>query len=131
MTDDLIARLRDTNIIPTVSECGAAADALEAQSARIAALEAQISAQGAIAKFAGMVLKEHRNDGYPGDVDGAFLQETALECRLIEERTVSEPCGEMCTCAEVADFPTQCYFGTEAARAAIALSQSQASEGGA
>ncbi|CAE6810826.1 hypothetical protein R69746_05610 [Paraburkholderia aspalathi] len=74
-------------------------------------------------KFAGMVLKAHRNDGYPGDVDGGFLQQAALDCGLIEERTATEPCGEGCTCAEVADFPMQCYFNTDSGRAAIAQAE--------
>jgi hypothetical protein len=38
-TKALIARLRDTNIIPTTIECSTAADALAAQSVRIAELE--------------------------------------------------------------------------------------------
>ncbi len=73
-------------------------------------------------RFAGMVLSAHRNDGYPGDVDGADLQRMALECGLIEERIVAERCGEFCTCAEVATFPLECFFNTDAGRAAIAAS---------
>jgi hypothetical protein len=70
-------------------------------------------------RFAGIVLKAHRNDGWPGDVDGDVLQQAALDCGLIEERRVAERCGETCTCAESAEFPTVCYFNTEAGKACI------------
>lgn len=86
------------------------------------------TAREGVIRFAGLVLKEHRNDGYPGDIDGDFLQQAAIECGLIEERTVTEPCGENCSCAEVtmpADFPTTCYFNTEAGRAAISAAEKE------
>lgn len=73
--------------------------------------------------FAGLVLKQHRNDGYPGDLDGDFLQGAAVQAGLLEERIVAEPCSETCTCAEAvmpAEFPVICYFNTEAGKAAIA-----------
>jgi len=76
----------------------------------------------AVQLFAGLVLKEHRNDGYPGDLDGDFLQSAAVQAGLLEERTVAQPCGENCACAEAtmpAEFPVVCYFTTEAGRAAI------------
>jgi hypothetical protein len=76
-------------------------------------------------RFAGLVLKAHRNDGWPGDVDGDDLQDWALRCGLIEERQMSEPCGETCTCAEVADFPTTCYFNTELGKAVIVAAAEQ------
>jgi hypothetical protein len=68
-------------------------------------------------KFAGMVLKAHRNDGYPGNEDGHFLQEAALKCGLIEKRTANESRGEGCprTGFVGADgFPADCYFNIEA-----------------
>lgn len=70
-------------------------------------------------RFAGMVFKAHRNDGYPGDVDGDHLQRIALECGLIEEREVSESCGANCSCADVGEFPSICYFNTKAAKDAL------------
>lgn len=100
----------------------AAADLIEAQAKQIAEFQAQLERSEKAVIFAGLVLKEHRNDGYPGDVDGDFLQSAALLAGLIEERTVNEPCCESCTCAEAtmpADFPVVCYFNTEAGKAAI------------
>lgn len=94
-------------------------------------IKAALAAQEDMTKatrFAGLVLKQHRNDGYPGDVDGDFLQQSAIECGLIEERTVTEPCGENCSCAEVTmpvDFPTTCYFNTAAGKAAIAAADKE------
>jgi hypothetical protein len=84
---------------------------------------AAAESEGAV-RFTGLVLKAHRNDGYPGDVDGDVLQRAALDCGLLEERTVAGPCGERCSCAETlseSEFPTICYFITEAGKAAIAL----------
>lgn len=77
-----------------------------------------------IVKFAGNVLTAHRNDGYPGDVDGAVIQEAAVECGLIERRVVSERCGDHCSCAEVVgadEWLTDgvvCYFDTDLAKIA-------------
>lgn len=70
-------------------------------------------------RFAGMVFKAHRNDGSPSDVDGDHLQRMALECGLIEEREVSESCGANCSCADVGEFPSICYFNTKAAKDAL------------
>lgn len=77
-------------------------------------------------RFAGMVLSAHRNDGYPSDIDGGYLERMALECGMTEERTVTKRCGETCACAEYGAklaFPTQCMFTTDAGRAAIAASK--------
>jgi hypothetical protein len=85
------------------------------------------ASEGAV-RFAGLILKAHRNDGYPGDVDGDVLQRAALDCGLLEERTVAEPCGERCSCAETlseSEFPTICYFITEAGKAAVAAAKEQ------
>lgn len=74
-------------------------------------------------RFAGMVLAAHRNDGYPGDIDGSDLQRMALECGMIEEKEVEDRCGETCSCAELGGsmaFPTQCMFTTDAGKSAIA-----------
>ncbi|HDR9026904.1 TPA: hypothetical protein QDB14_001074 [Burkholderia vietnamiensis] len=72
-----------------------------------------------LTRFAGLVLKDHRNDGYPGDVDGDVLQGYAEQCGLIEQRKVDEPCTPGCSCADVGEFPTICYFNTDLGRAAI------------
>lgn len=52
-----------------------------------------------------------------GDVDGAALQDMAIEHGLLEPRTVTEPCGESCQCAEhhgLADMSVgvECYWRT-------------------
>jgi hypothetical protein len=71
----------------------------------------------ALRRFAGFVFSAHRNDGYPGDVDGGEIQQWALECGLIEERQMFEPCSGHCTCAEICDWPTTCYFDTALGKA--------------
>lgn len=104
------------------------ATAYDKTQAYIDELEAQLERSESAVMFAGLVLKQHRNDGYPGDVDGDFLQSAALKAGLIEEHTVAEPCGERCSCAEAlseSEFPTVCYFNTEAGKAAIASRKEQ------
>ncbi|WP_185722939.1 MULTISPECIES: hypothetical protein [unclassified Burkholderia] len=78
-------------------------------------------------RFAGLVLKDHRNGGYPGDVDGAEIQGYAEQCGLIEERRMEAPCGESCSCTDFGEFPTTCYFNTCLGKAVIdaALAQRQ------
>lgn len=101
---------------------------LEAQSG----LRASVTTEATKAiRFAGMVFKAYRNDGYPGDVDGDVLQRIALECGLIEEREVTESCGANCSCADVGEFPASCYFNTQAAKYAmeIAATPTQQPEG--
>lgn len=74
--------------------------------------------------FAGLVLKEHRGDGYCANIDGVVLQEHALKAGMLEERTVTEPCGLGCECQTCgSEFPTKCYFVTEAGRAAIEVAR--------
>lgn len=63
-----------------------------------------------LAAFGAAVLKSHRNDGEPGDVDGGALQELAEKHGLLEQRTVNEPCREGCSCAVYGDFPSTCFF---------------------
>lgn len=46
------------------------------------------------------------------DIDGGTAQELADKYGLIQEVTVTEPCGEHCQCAELAEFPTKCYRKT-------------------
>ena len=74
----------------------------------------QDDARDAIAGFAGAVLEAHR-DGC-GDLDGCWLQETAEQYGLIEDREVVERCGAWhCDCSP----GDTCYFLTDAGRAAI------------
>ena len=102
-------------IKPIEQVCMAISD-LAAQSGQRAGV-AEDSAKAI--RFAGMVFKAHRNGGYPSDVDGDHLQRMALECGLIEEREVSESCGANCSCADVGEFPSICYFNTKAAKDAL------------
>lgn len=74
-----------------------------------------------LTRFVGHVLKDHRNDGYPGDVDGAAVQDWATACGLIEERVVDGPCNPAgCSCSEYAEWPMVCYFNTQLGKDAIA-----------
>lgn len=48
-----------------------------------------------------------------GGVDGGEIQDKAVECGLLVEKTMPEPCGENCSCAQNgADFPAICYRKT-------------------
>lgn len=67
-----------------------------------------------VAKFAAHVLDWHRNDGFPGDVDGGDVQECALENGLIEPFTTpAGGCGEGCECEE----GDRCYRNSAIGRA--------------
>jgi len=58
--------------------------------------------------FANRIMQSHPY----GDVDGAELQEAAVEFELLEPVMATEPCGEGCNCAECGDFPQTCYRRT-------------------
>lgn len=67
--------------------------------------------------FAGMILKMHRNDGQPGDVDGGWLQDVATEIGLLEKFDVpTDGCGEGCACIGESDY---CYRLTRSGQAAV------------
>lgn len=59
-------------------------------------------------RFAARVMKSWPE----GDVDGGDLQRIANECGLLHPVTVTEPCGEICGCADLVDFPCNCYWPT-------------------
>lgn len=46
-----------------------------------------------------------------GDIDGGWLQETAVKFGVVEMIQVAEPCGVdgTCRCEDCGDFPTTCY----------------------
>lgn len=50
--------------------------------------------------FALAVLKQWHGDGERGDIDGAWLQETALAAGVCRKEIRATPCGERCACAE-------------------------------
>lgn len=64
----------------------------------------------ALRDFARRIMENWPNDvGIEGDV----LQEIAAKFGLIAPTDVTEPCGEVCFCAQyVGDFPTTCYRAT-------------------
>jgi hypothetical protein len=57
---------------------------------------------GDLARFAIEVLKQWHGDGERGDIEGAWIQETAqrIGVALTEERLT--PCGEVCPCRDFA-----------------------------
>lgn len=75
----------------------------------------RLQKQDRLAIYGRMVLEESRES--LGDLDGGWLQDKAIECGLLEEATVSAPCGENCRCAEYGDFPQRCLRLTDAGNA--------------
>ncbi len=75
--------------------------------------------------FAGTILSQHR--AHMGDVDGAAIQDAAIEAGLLEPRAMMEGCGADTCCADVKDAPWECYFlsplGDEAIKAATPRNQ--------
>lgn len=62
----------------------------------------------ALERFALAVLDDAR-ESY-GDLDGAWVHEKAVELGIFTPETVTAPCDpDNCPCAEVADFPQECY----------------------
>lgn len=72
--------------------------------------EPEIPVLNQLAALGAWALMTHRNDGEPGDVDGASIQDRALELGLLQSRAVAQACGDACACAGFVDFPTQCLF---------------------
>jgi hypothetical protein len=100
-------------------------DALFSAALRPEVAIALIAEFRALRRFTGLIFAAHRNDGYPGDVDGGEIQQWALECGLVEERQMFEPCSEHCTCAEICDWPTTCYFDTALGKAVRAAAKQE------
>ncbi len=65
-----------------------------------------------LAAFGSAMLHAHRGTQAceVGDIDGGTCQDLALKFGVLEARQVKEACGESCVCAEVTDFPAECYF---------------------
>lgn len=70
----------------------------------------------ALLRFAGLMLEAHRDE--LSDIDGGTAQDAMVACGLLEQLTVTKPCGENCDCAYSDDFPTECCFETDLARRA-------------
>lgn len=62
--------------------------------------------------FAAAVLDQSRNNGYPGEVCGGWLQDKAEALGVLVAVPVHAPCRDLetgdCPCAEYG-FPTECY----------------------
>lgn len=116
MTDAQAALARLTVIRDNFTKGGIVVGVEEVH-AILAHVEAQAAEVERLRKFVGRVLDDARQ--YMSDIDGGDVQAWAVECGLLEAWTASEPCGEQCECAEVADFPTRCYRLTETGKAAI------------
>lgn len=111
---ELAARLRDAIAEHPLSPIhGYAADI----AALLDRLEAAERENERLRLFCGKVLGTSRDT--MSDVYGGDVQDWALDCGLLEERSVIEPCGEGCRCAEVADFPLKCCFYTPLGEACI------------
>jgi len=65
------------------------------------------TAKDALAAFGLSVIKEAR--GELGDLDGGWIQDEAERLGVLRKVEVTEPCGELCHCAEYGDFPQDCY----------------------
>lgn len=55
---------------------------------------------------------EIMNDWWEGDLDGGSRQDIAERHGLIAGFEVTEACGELCNCAELGEWPTQCFRRT-------------------
>lgn len=62
-----------------------------------------------LARFGLAVHKEARMDG-GCDIDGGRLQELAVNAGVLQERRVTEPCGDGCVCAYAGGLPGECFF---------------------
>jgi hypothetical protein len=76
-----------------------------------------------LAKFGAMVLQAARDiDNSFLDVDGFDIETYAARANVVQEITVTAPCGESCACAGIvgqAGFPTLCIRTTENIEATI------------
>lgn len=84
---------------------------------KIARLEAERDAVDKLAAFGAWAADEFRDS--LGDVDGGSAQDAMERFGVIVKRTVTEPCGEACVCADYGEFPHDCYVFPEAIRAAM------------
>lgn len=77
----------------------------------------------ALRKFAIAMLSEFPD----GDVDGAYMQDKAVELGLLEKHIVTEPCGPDCNCVDYC-WADEFESGVECYRTAKWLIQ-EASDG--
>lgn len=61
-----------------------------------------------LARFGLLCLEESRDE--LADLDGGWLQDTAVSCGILVPVEVNAPCHESeCRCAEYGDFPQACF----------------------
>lgn len=90
----------------------------------IAALDYALGALADAEKLRGFVVAILPMDAdWIGDVDGGTLQDAAEVHGLIARTPVTEPCGEACNCAEVGDFPQDCFRPTPTMKRAQAAAR--------
>jgi hypothetical protein len=73
-----------------------------------------------LAAFGAWCVREFRRD--LADVDGGSAQDAMERLGVIVKRTVTEPCGEECGCAECGDFPHECFVFPADVQEALATS---------
>ena len=113
-SSDIVARLRSASIAVDsawnlVSRCHVAADEIER-------LEKQVAQLRPLAEYGMAFIEVHREDC--GDLDGAWLEDTAQQYGLLHTVIVSEPCGEECRCVEYwlpDQWPVECLRYSPAA----------------
>lgn len=74
-----------------------------------ALLDALLTERDALAQFAAKALDALRGVNIGNHWDGGDAQAAMLACGLLEPFTATEACGEDCACAEIHDFPQECY----------------------
>lgn len=72
-------------------------------------LDALLTERDALAQFAAKALDALRGVNIGNHWDGGDAQAAMLACGLLEPFTATEACGEDCACAEIHDFPQECY----------------------
>ena len=60
-----------------------------------------------LARFGAWAAGEFRS-GFDG-IDGGDAQDAMDRFGVLVKTVVTEPCGEVCNCAEFGDFPVDCY----------------------
>lgn len=90
-----------------------AAGVLGPECMTIAQLEARV-AELALENTSLRAFAQGVMEGWPQDdgIGACELQEIATMHGLLVKQTMTEPCGESCACAEVGEFPTECYRKT-------------------
>jgi hypothetical protein len=87
--------------------------------AKRAALLHSLREMARLATFGAWALEELRGDNLGCDINGGDAQDEAVRLGILTTKVVTEPCGESCQCAELADFPTDCLHYADDVRPLI------------